>query len=213
MVVQCVQSTLCPQPVACFIKQLLPVLTPTHTRTHTHTVRIPHHPFLQTTDDEDEKPNSPPVPQKPHPLRRLAPEIDEVAREQQVVLRRHGHGVAHEGRRVERQRGGHAAGDAVFPFDVSRRNWLSRRYDVGGWGSQRFRGGSGKLGKVCWLLRKVEESAGKRERSVQFRIFLDIRYSGGGDAEIGSGTPEICGRGSMVAFTEWHCEGGGEKER
>lgn len=47
------------------------------------------------------------------PLRDLRGEVDGVAREQQVVLGLDGEGVAHEGARVDGQRGSHLAGDAV----------------------------------------------------------------------------------------------------
>ena len=36
-----------------------------------------------------------------------------MAPQQQVILRRHSHGVAHEGRGVEGQGGGHAAGYSI----------------------------------------------------------------------------------------------------
>ena len=51
-----------------------------------------------------------PILQKSKPLCALRAEIHKVAGEEEVVLWRHSHGVAHEGRGVECQSGGHAAG-------------------------------------------------------------------------------------------------------
>lgn len=54
-----------------------------------------------------------PILQVPIPLRRLRAKIHKVAREQQVVPRRDGEGVAHKGPGVEAESAGHAAGNAA----------------------------------------------------------------------------------------------------
>lgn len=47
-------------------------------------------------------------------LRQLRALIDEVAGEEEIVLGRHGEGVAHEGRGVNAEGEGHGAGNAIF---------------------------------------------------------------------------------------------------
>jgi hypothetical protein len=60
--------------------------------------------------------NSLPVLHEPIPLRKLRIEIDKVAREQQIVLRRHGHRIAHERGGVDGQGTRHRAGDDLRVF-------------------------------------------------------------------------------------------------
>ena len=64
--------------------------------------------FRQEINDQD----SLPIPQIPPPLRQLRALVDEMAREQQVVLGRDGEGVAHERRAVDDEGAGHLAGDS-----------------------------------------------------------------------------------------------------
>jgi hypothetical protein len=54
-----------------------------------------------------------PVVEVPVSLHELRAEVDGVAAEEQVVGGRDGHGVAHEGTRVEGQGAGHAARDTI----------------------------------------------------------------------------------------------------
>lgn len=49
------------------------------------------------------------------PLCQLCVEVDEVACEEEVVLGRYGHGIAHECGRVDSQGGCELTGDAVIP--------------------------------------------------------------------------------------------------
>ena len=66
--------------------------------------------FLKETKEREKKSHSLPILHIPIPLRQLRPEIDKVAPKQQIVLRRDGEGVAHEGPRVDDQGARHAAG-------------------------------------------------------------------------------------------------------
>lgn len=62
---------------------------------------------------ENKKANSLPVLHIPIPLRQLRPEIDNVAPEQQVVLRLDRQSVAHKGARVHDQGARHATGYTI----------------------------------------------------------------------------------------------------
>lgn len=119
-----------------------------------------------------------PIFQESNPLRRLAPEIDEMAREQQVIPRRHSHRIAHERRRIERQGGGHAAGDASCGVQVSA-SACARETIATGAASQIMK---------------------QNEKNVQFGIFFEIRYGGEWDTEVGRWAPEIyvCAEGQWV---------------
>lgn len=82
------------------------MLSPLFERVPYHTNNAP----LKILAGKNEVANSLPIPQKPHPLCGLTPEIRKMAREQQVILRRHRHRVTHEHGRVQCQRRGHATG-------------------------------------------------------------------------------------------------------
>ena len=66
--------------------------------------------------------NSLPILHVPISLRQLRSEIDEMAAEQQVVLRLNSQGVAHKGAGVEDQGARHAAGYAILSSRQTRKS-------------------------------------------------------------------------------------------
>ncbi len=94
-----------------------------------------------------------------------------MAREQQVVLRRHGKRVPHEGRRVEEKRAGHAAGYPAPYRGMSAGRIVCRRLTLGG----------------------VVTLGGQSGEDEHLGILLGVEDGGDGDAEVGDGTPEIYG--------------------
>lgn len=63
-------------------------------------------------------------------LHELGIEVDKVAGEEEVVLRRHRHGVPHKGGRVDGQTTCHPAGYAVFIIYFSAINYIKRKQDI-----------------------------------------------------------------------------------
>jgi hypothetical protein len=103
-----------------------------------------------------------------------------VAEEEQVVLGGDGEGVAHEGRRVDAEGEGHWAGDPVIAVIVVSMGVLRGR--VSGGCRDKARG-------------RVREGG---EDNVQVGALLGVHDGCDGNAEVGDGTPEICGEALLV---------------
>lgn len=99
----------------------------------------------------------------------LRRKVDRVAGKEEVVLGRHGEGVAHECCGVDDEGAGHGAGNAVwFPSALSRGRSTGR--------------------ELAEKRRIIDD----REKGVShLRVFLNVHHGGDGDTEIRGWAPKI----------------------